>query len=580
MRISNYRHWYVGILFFVLLFSSLSSSLPACTGCEDMQQPIYDSAVVDGNPNEWIRADDFYMNMYRAWKPTKDVLSEAYLRYDCAANVLYVMVEKATSYPILAQDGDEVYVKIDGDKKVSSDDEGRVGQPTFQWINKSGSYADGWEASFYIEEGLYEIIIHNNVWDGEEQTSGTDKGGVNLCIECPGIDYGDAPNDGALYLYGSASHKIISGLTVFMGSVVDDDPSYSGDVNAGTDDNSDGTDDEDGITFYIQNTDGTWSLVDGSEFYKGRTYKVVVDVQLECETAKLAAWFDFFIDGEFGNEAEEIIIDNETIENTSGGVASIQFVQPFMVPGGSSEGTTYLRFRLDCQSDDLPPTGLGHVAGEVEDYVTNIGSEPPVAVTLTSFSAIRSENGVLVEWKAASEIGNAGYNLSKSVSESGAWTKINEILIAVPENAVQTSGQHYKFIDENPYQTLSYYRLEALALDGTSEYYGPVQITQSSGVEDQQMPNEFALEQNYPNPFNPNTTIEYTLPEPTSLSIVIFDLQGKIVKTLVDGMQTAGRHSAIWDATNQFGEPVPSGLYIYRMQASQFTKMNRMTLLK
>jgi len=287
MRMSNCRQWCGFFLATFILFFTFVQSLQACVGCENSPQPIYDSAVVDGNAGEWVQADDFFAPMYRAGKTDKDVLSNAYLRYDCSANVLYVLVEKATSYKIMAQDGDEVWVKVDGSKKVSSDDEGASGCNTFSWINKSGSYADGWEASFALSEGPYSIKIHNNVWDGEEQTSSTDKNGLDLCMECPGIDYGDAPlNMG--YNYGSAGHKIISGLPVYMGSMVDDESSYSGDPNANLDDAS-GSDDEDGVSFLIQNTDGTWSAVDGSEFYKGRTYKVIVSVTLAgCTSAKLS----------------------------------------------------------------------------------------------------------------------------------------------------------------------------------------------------------------------------------------------------------------------------------------------------
>jgi hypothetical protein len=580
MRISENQPWFKGILFVIFIFAALSNAVYACVGCEDKPQPIYASAVVDGNSSEWIHADDFFAPMHRAGKTSKDVLSNAYLRYDCSASILYVLIEKATSFKILAQDGDEVFVKINGSKKVSSDNDGDSGSCTFSWINKIGSYADGWEASFSLGDGLYDILIHNNVWDGEEQTSSTDKSGLELCIECPGIDYGDAPNDGGLFLYGSASHKIVSGMTVFMGDAVDDDPTYVGDIGAGTDDNSDGTDDEDGVTFYIQNYDGTWSRIDGSEFFKGRTYKVAVDIQLDCHAAKLAAWFDFFIDGQFGNEIEETIIDNKVLENTTSGTASIRHEQIFQVPAGASKGTTYLRFRLDCQSENLTPTGLAHVAGEVEDYVTNIDSEPPVAVTLTSFTAARSNEGVLVEWSVASEVGHAGYNIYSSTTQNGPWNKLNDILILTPEFSAQSSSQHYDYLDDKSSQNKIFYSLEAVNVDGTSDYYGPVQSATASAVLSQVIPNKFELEQNYPNPFNPSTTIKYALPEPTAVTITIYDVKGRAVKTLYDAVQTAGRHTLVWDATNEYGESVPSGLYLYRMQTAQFTKMSRMTLLK
>jgi hypothetical protein len=513
------------------------------------------------------------------------ILGNAYMRYDCSTNVMYLLILKTDDADyLIVEDGNEVYLKVDDVKVVSSDDEDLPGQPTFDWINfnEVDSTADGWEASFSLSDGSHSLLfVHSNMWyDGESQTTSTDKDDLDLVIECAGIDYGDAPID-AGFNYGAAGHHILSGLPIYMGAQVDDESGHTGDPLAGTDD-GDGDDDEDGVSFFIQNTDLSWSPIDGSLFYKGRTYKVVVSTTLVgCTSAKLAAWFDFFVDGEFGNEPEETIIANVTIDNTgSSSITTTSHEYVFTVPAGSNEGTTYLRFRFDAQSDDLPPTGIGNVGGEVEDYVTNIETEPPVAVTLTSFSAIQTNEGVLVSWTVASEIGNAGYNIYKSASETGAREKMNDILIGNPENMIMTSGQSYHFIDDESNQTLAFYTLEAIAVDGSSEYYGPVQASIASAVDDQQTPIEFALEQNYPNPFNPSTTIEYAVPEPTSMTIVIYDIQGRAIKTLVNATHAAGSYSVVWDATNRFGEPVPSGLYIYRMHTSTFTKLSRMTLLK
>ena len=95
-----------------------------------------------------------------------------------------------------------------------------------------------------------------------------------------------------------------------------------------------------------------------------------------------------------------------------------------------------------------------------------------------------------------------------------------------------------------------------------------------------ELPEEFKLYAAYPNPFNPVTTLRYDLPEDAMVSITIYDVMGRRVKSLVNTIQTEGYRSVRWDATNSFGEPVSAGMYIYMIQAGQFTKTKKMVLLK
>ena len=106
---------------------------------------------------------------------------------------------------------------------------------------------------------------------------------------------------------------------------------------------------------------------------------------------------------------------------------------------------------------------------------------------------------------------------------------------------------------------------------------------QSSGRSDLMLspvPEEFALHQNYPNPFNPITSLRYDLPEDGLVNITIYDMMGRIVKTLVNVSQTAGFKSVQWNATNDKNEPVSAGLYLYTIQAGEFRQTKKMVLLK
>lgn len=93
-------------------------------------------------------------------------------------------------------------------------------------------------------------------------------------------------------------------------------------------------------------------------------------------------------------------------------------------------------------------------------------------------------------------------------------------------------------------------------------------------------PLTYALEQNYPNPFNPETTIKYQLPQGGKISLVIYNMLGQKVRTLVDAVKPAGVHSINWDGRNERGLAVPTGVYFYKMSSKSFEKVNKMLLIK
>ncbi len=101
-----------------------------------------------------------------------------------------------------------------------------------------------------------------------------------------------------------------------------------------------------------------------------------------------------------------------------------------------------------------------------------------------------------------------------------------------------------------------------------------------SAMEGNPLAQAFALEQNHPNPFNPTTTLTYTLPQSCKVTVVIRDVQGTLVKTLVDAMQGSGMHSVTWNATNEAGAALPSGIYHASIVAGEFAQTRSMTLLK
>jgi flagellar hook assembly protein FlgD len=94
------------------------------------------------------------------------------------------------------------------------------------------------------------------------------------------------------------------------------------------------------------------------------------------------------------------------------------------------------------------------------------------------------------------------------------------------------------------------------------------------------IPTAFALQPNYPNPFNPSTTINYGLPQQVEVKLMIYDMLGQHVRTLVNQTQQAGRYAITWNGRNEQGQPVASGVFIYRLQAGSFTQVRRMALVR
>jgi hypothetical protein len=99
-------------------------------------------------------------------------------------------------------------------------------------------------------------------------------------------------------------------------------------------------------------------------------------------------------------------------------------------------------------------------------------------------------------------------------------------------------------------------------------------------VSPEQMPRAFDLAQNYPNPFNPSTVISYSLGRDCHVKVVVSNILGQMVTTLVDADQAVGPHSVVWNGLDDRGMQVVSGIYLFRVQAGDFAQIRKMVLLK
>ena len=95
-----------------------------------------------------------------------------------------------------------------------------------------------------------------------------------------------------------------------------------------------------------------------------------------------------------------------------------------------------------------------------------------------------------------------------------------------------------------------------------------------------QNPHTLELSQNYPNPFNASTRIDYRLPQSTFVKLQIFNLQGQVVRTLINESKESGQYSVIWSGDSDDGMVVGSGLYIYRLQCDGTMQSHKLLMLK
>ena len=190
-----------------------------------------------------------------------------------------------------------------------------------------------------------------------------------------------------------------------------------------------------------------------------------------------------------------------------------------------------------------------------------------IPVELISFTSILVNGDVKLEWSTATETNNQGFEIQRR-NENSEYQRIGY----VPGHGTTTQIQNYSYVDSKVVSGNYYYRLNQIDFDGSFEYSDEIEVEVNG-------PLTFALEQNYPNPFNPSTTIHYSLPNKGNVEVIVYDVLGNEVATLVNEEKPAGSYevefSAKGGATN-----LSSGLYFYRIQAGSFVETKKMILMK
>ncbi len=205
------------------------------------------------------------------------------------------------------------------------------------------------------------------------------------------------------------------------------------------------------------------------------------------------------------------------------------------------------------------PTNSANKTNYFVDVVFMPASTLPV--TLTDFSATPGNNSVTLRWTTSSELNNLGFELQRSIDGQG-WSAIAFINGAGNSN----STLHYSYVDENLSARRYYYRLKQIDIDKRYEYSAIVSVVFDAA-------RSFSLEQNFPNPFRNETTIRFTLPQRAKVNLSLFDMSGRLVKTLVNESKEQGTHAVIFNLGT-----LTKGLYFYKLQTTDFSAVRKMTI--
>lgn len=184
-------------------------------------------------------------------------------------------------------------------------------------------------------------------------------------------------------------------------------------------------------------------------------------------------------------------------------------------------------------------------------------------------SAVRLNNYCLLKWQANSDIKNiTEFEILKSTDGDNF-----ESIGYMPVSRTGKNLANYQFEDKKISNDIIYYRVKQIANDGKHSF-SVTKIVEANSI------SGYQLYQNYPNPFNAQTTISYRIPESGHVSLIIYNMLGRRIKTLVHKNQSAGFYEVTWDGKNELGERVPSGFYLYNIKTRESSIGNKMLIMK
>ena len=242
--------------------------------------------------------------------------------------------------------------------------------------------------------------------------------------------------------------------------------------------------------------------------------------------------------------------------------------------------TGVLRLTSVGATEKLFPVGTSSYAPV---WISNSGVADTVGVTLIDDASPAPGGGrIRVQWimSEATE-GGGEYTLRFGwlpTLEDAAFRRDragNAKIFDLTDTTEVGTGDYTAQFATQPY-AVSRRGITKLGPFAVGSFSGTTRVSESGN----ELPVVFSLSQNYPNPFNPSTVIRYALPKPAHVKVTIFNLLGTKVRTVVGSFQQAGEHFAVWDAKDDEGDSVSSGIYFYRLQAGDISLQKKMVLVR
>lgn len=197
-------------------------------------------------------------------------------------------------------------------------------------------------------------------------------------------------------------------------------------------------------------------------------------------------------------------------------------------------------------------------------------------VEMGNISATYGKEGVQLAWNTMSEVDNAGFNIyCKYTDLSGSEIQNVERFVGFVKGSGNSStGEAYTFTDKSaPANQDLGYSVYSVNSSGEEDGFYHVFVVTS-------LPEEFTMYQNFPNPFNPATNIVYDLTEAGFVKLNVYNILGQRVRTLVNSFQEANRHQINWDGLDDSGNVLPSGVYVYKVEAGDNVQIKKMIKLQ
>ena len=311
----------------------------------------------------------------------------------------------------------------------------------------------------------------------------------------------------------------------------------------------------DSVLYLIRNTGLADLVIESMEFENGEFFSVdpYFDFPLTLQTDEVDTFEVYWEPYGYGVEMDTLVYSSNYVVGNKDAY------------GRGTDRTVFIG-----EAFNVPPNPVALI-GPADETVLTIDGGNADQETGIFWTNSSDPDGTPVEYILELIVENTGDTLDTVLTTSNIFFEHQEFL----DYMVESEVTHLDIVWD-------VYTFDGF--DGVESSNGPWSLTIDGGwaldVDNSNIPEVFALHNNYPNPFNPTTNIGYDIPELSKVTIDIYNIAGNKVKTLVSKEHQPGRYKVQWNATNEFGSPVATGMYIYKIRANGFVSVKKLLLMK